>query len=313
MNHTSPSDFQISPFFTLSADKVLIFNIFLFIYVIGLLMNILILSVIYVNDHLHVPLYIFLCNLSCIDICSITSTIPKLLVMILSGNNTISFTQCFTQTFFFLLAASAEDILLFIMAYDRYVAICNPLHYHHLLSKRICILFIFGIWVSASLNSLLMTLPVSKMSFCGSNVIQHFFCEANTLTRMSCADKRVFYIIVYFELLLFGLCPFLCSLISYVKIIKVILKIRSRDGKKKAFSTCSSHLAVIMLYYATGASMYMIPPSKYSHAMEQIATILCTAVTPMLNPLIYTLRNKEVKRGLRKFMGMKLPLFVFFQ
>ncbi|XP_056392665.1 olfactory receptor 2D3-like [Hyla sarda] len=139
------------------------------------------------------------------DICSTTSTIPKLLNMILSGNNTISFTQCFTQTFFFLLAASAEDILLFIMA-----------------------------------------------------------------------------------------------LTSYVKIIKVILKIQSTDGKKKAFSTCSSHLAVIILYYATGASMYMIPPSKYSHAIEQIATILCTAVTPMLNPLIYSLRNKEVKKGLRK-------------
>ncbi|XP_075687717.1 olfactory receptor 1F1-like [Rhinoderma darwinii] len=306
LNQTSPDDFYITPFFSKSGSKLLIFNIFLFIYLIGLLMNILILSVIYVNDHLHVPLYIFLCNLSCIDICSTTSTIPKLLDMMLSGNNTISFTQCFTQTFFFLLAASAEDILLFIMAYDRYVAVCSPLHYQHLLNRRICILFIFAIWVLAGLNSFLMTFPVSKMSFCRSNIIRHFFCEANTLTRMSCAGKNIFYIIVYFELILFGLFPFLCSLTSYVKIIKVILKIQSTDGKKKAFSTCSSHLAVIILYYATGASMYMIPPSKYSHAIEQIATILCTAVTPMLNPLIYSLRNKEVKKGLRKFVGMKV-------
>lgn len=306
MNQTSANDFYITPFFSLSGNKLLIFNIFLFIYLIGLLLNILLLSVIYVNDHLHVPLYIFLCNLSFIDICSTTSTIPKLLAMIVSSNNTISFTQCFSQTFFFLLAASAEDILLFLMAYDRYVAICNPLHYHHLLNRRICILFIFAVWVAASLNSFLMTIPVSKMSFCSSNIIQHFFCEANTLTRMSCAGKRIFYIIVYFELILFGLCPFFCSLTSYVKIINVILKIQSTDGKKKAFSTCSSHLAVIILYYTTGAAMYMIPPSKYSHAMEQIATILCTAVTPMLNPLIYSLRNKEVKKGLRKFLGRKL-------
>ncbi|XP_075141415.1 olfactory receptor 1C1-like [Leptodactylus fuscus] len=305
MNQTLIDDFHIKPFFSPSSDKILIFNIFLFIYLIGLLMNLLILVVIYVNDHLHVPLYIFLCNLSCIDICSITSTIPKLLDIILSGNNTISFAQCFTQTFFFLVAASAEDMLLFIMAYDRYVAVCNPLHYHHLLNKKICILFVFAIWVSASLNSLLMTIPASKMSFCGSNIVHHFFCEANTLTRMSCAGKNIFYTIVYFELLMFGLCPFLCSLTSYVKILNVILQIKSRDGKKKAFSTCSSHLAVIILYYTTGASMYIIPPSKYSHVIEQIATILCTAVTPMLNPLIYTLRNKEVKKGLRKILGMK--------
>ncbi|KAG9465237.1 hypothetical protein GDO78_018638 [Eleutherodactylus coqui] len=305
MNQTSTNDFHLMPFFSQSGNKLLIFNIFFFIYLIGLLMNILILSVIYVNDHLHAPLYIFLCNLSCIDICSTTSTIPKLLDVTLSGNNTISFTQCFSQTFFFLLAASAEDILLFIMAYDRYVAVCNPLHYHHLLSHRICIVFIVTIWLSASLNSFLMTIPVSKMSFCRSNIIQHFFCEANTLTRMSCAGKDIFYNIVYFELIFFGLFPFFCSLTSYIKIINVILKIKSSDGKKKAFSTCSSHLAVIILYYTTGASMYMIPPSKYSHEMEQIATILCTAVTPMLNPLIYSLRNKEVKKGLRKFVGLK--------
>ncbi|XP_069591755.1 olfactory receptor 1C1-like [Ranitomeya imitator] len=308
MNQSSTDFFYITPFFSHSGSKLLPFNIFLFIYLIGLLMNILILTVIYVNNHLHVPLYMFLCNLSYIDICSTTSTIPKLLDMILTGNNTISFTQCFTQTFFFLLAASAEDILLFIMAYDRYVAICNPLHYHHLLNKKICTMFIFTIWILASLNSILMTIPVSKMSFCNSNIIQHFFCEANTLTQMSCAGKDIFYIIVYFELIFFGLCPFLCSLTSYIKIINVILKIKSRDGKRKAFSTCSSHLAVIILYYATGASMYMIPPSKYSHAMEQIATILCTAVTPILNPLIYSLRNKDVMKGLRKFGGAKLRI-----
>ncbi|XP_068102479.1 olfactory receptor 1-like [Hyperolius riggenbachi] len=282
--------------------------IFFLIYLIGLLMNFLLLTVIYVSDHLHTPLYIFLCNLSFVDICSTTVTVPKLLHMLLSGDNTISFPQCFSQTFFFLLAASAEDILLFVMAYDRYVAICNPLHYHSLLSKKMCILFIIIIWVSASLNSFLMTIPVSKMSFCQTNVIRHFFCEAKSLTKISCAGKDIFYNIVYMELLVFGLLPFLCSLTSYVKILNVILQIKSAEGKQKAFSTCSSHLAVILLYYATGASMYMIPPSKYSDVMEQVSTVLCTAITPMLNPLIYSLRNKDVKRALHSLVTVKLKL-----
>ncbi|KAG8550969.1 hypothetical protein GDO81_023898, partial [Engystomops pustulosus] len=302
MNHTSPSDFQISPFFTLSADKVLIFHVFLFIYVIGLLMNILILSVIYVNDHLQVPLYIFLCNLSCIDICSITSTIPKLLAMILSGNNTISFTQCFTQTFFFLLAASAEDILLFIMAYDRYVAICNPLHYHHLLSKRICILFIFGIWVSASLNSLLMTLPVSKMSFCGSNRVQNFFCDAMDIFNASCGGSSEFNILIYAELMVFGLFPTICNVLSYGKIVRVILSIKSKEGRRKTFSTCLSHLIVMTIYYSAGSISYLALFSDRTAIMKQILSAFYVTVVPMINPLIYSLRNKDIIKACRKLL-----------
>lgn len=308
VNGTSQNDFQIVPFFYKTGDRSLALSIFFSIYLIGLLLNVLLLTVIYINDHLHTPLYIFLCNLSLIDICSTTATVPKLLGMLLSGKNTISFMQCFSQTYFFLLAASAEDVLLFVMAYDRYVAICNPLHYHYLLRKNVCIFFIFVIWLLASLNSLLMTLPVSMMSFCQSNIIQHFFCEAKSLTKIACAGKEVFYYIVYMELVLFGLFPFLCSLTSYIKILNVILQIKSRDGKKKAFSTCSSHLAVIMLYYTTGASMYVIPPSKYSHFIEQISTVLCTAVTPMLNPLIYSLRNKDVKKALHNLVVVHLKL-----
>ncbi|KAM9305410.1 olfactory receptor 1-like [Gastrophryne carolinensis] len=223
--------------------------------------------------------------------------------MLQSGNNVITFLQCFSQTYFFLLAASAEDILLFIMAYDRYVAICNPLHYHNLLSRKVCMLFIFVIWFSASLNSFLMTFPVSKMSFCQTNIIKHFFCEAKSMTTISCAGKDIFYNIVYFELVLFGFFPFVCSLISYIKILNIIFQIKSNVGKRKAFSTCSSHLAVIMLYYVTGASMYIIPPSRYSSVIEQISTIICTAITPILNPLIYSLRNKDVKKGLYKLVA----------
>nr|DBA19151.1 TPA: hypothetical protein GDO54_015018 [Pyxicephalus adspersus] len=308
VNGTFQNVFQIVPFFYNTGNTSLVLSIFFIIYLIGLLMNFLLLTVIYINDHLHTPLYIFLCNLSFVDICSTSATVPKLLVMLLSGNNTIPFMQCFSQTYFFLLAASAEDILLFIMAYDRYIAICNPLHYHHLLRNKVCILFIFIIWLSASLNSLLMTLPVSMMSFCQTNIIQHFFCEAKSLTKISCAGREIFYYIVYMELLLFGLFPFLCSLTSYIKILNIILQIKSKEGKKKAFSTCSSHLAVIMLYYTTGASMYMIPPSKYSDVMEQISTVLCTAITPILNPLIYSLRNKDVKRGLRNLVAGKLKM-----
>ncbi|CAI9618705.1 unnamed protein product [Staurois parvus] len=304
VNGTFHNDFQIVPFFYKTGNRSLALSIFFIIYLIGLLMNFLLLTVIYINDHLHTPLYIFLCNLSFVDICSTTATVPKLLVMLLSGNNTISFMQCFSQTYFFLLAASAEDILLFVMAYDRYVAICNPLHYHHLLRKKICIFFIFAIWLSASFNSLVMTVPVSMMSFCQSNVIKHFFCEAKSLTNLSCAGREVFYYIVYI-IALFGILPFMCILTSYTKILKVILSVKSLDGRRKAFSTCSSHLTAIVIFYCTGTTVYMIPASEKYNVLEQIFTVLYTTIIPLLNPLIYSLKNQDVKGA----MTQKLHLY----
>ncbi|XP_040211511.1 olfactory receptor 1L4-like, partial [Rana temporaria] len=264
--------------------------------------NIIIITVIYNDDRLHTPMYLFLCNLSIVDICFTTVTVPKLLHMLLTDNNTISFTQCFTQFCFYFLFGTTEDILLFIMAYDRYVAICKPLHYHLILGRKKCLMLIVGTWVSACTNSLLITKAASAMSFFHSKVIHHVFCDIKALTKISCTGTEMFFMLIYLEMLLFGFVPLLCNVMSYVKIIAIILNINSRDGRRKVFSTCSSHLIVMLLFYANGASVVLIPQSQYSELLEQICTVLHTAVTPMLNPLIYTIRNKEVMRALMRLM-----------
>ncbi|KAM9305409.1 olfactory receptor 2K2-like [Gastrophryne carolinensis] len=265
--------------------------------------NALIITVVCVNNHLQTPLYTFLCNLSFVDICYTTVTVPKLLDMLLSGNNTMTFTQCFIQMYFYWTAGGAEDILLFTMAYDRYVAICDPLHYHRIFSKINIRRIIITIWTTGCLNSLFVTVSASYMSFCDSFRIPQFFCDAKALTKISCTITKVFYIIICLELLLFGLFPGLCSLLSYVKIMKIILKMNSKEMRSKAFSTCSAHLSVLLTYYGTGLPVYFKPPMYQTDMLDQFFSVVYTSVTPMLNPLIYSLRNKEVKKALLNLRG----------
>ncbi|XP_071978733.1 olfactory receptor-like protein OLF4 [Engystomops pustulosus] len=305
-NFTSvPTDFNILPFSYTAGSRPFLSGLFSVIYLLGLLMNVLIVTLIYVDKKLHSPMYLFLFNLSLVDLCYTTTIIPKLLHILSSGNPKVSFRQCFTQVYFFFLAAGTEDLLLFTMAYDRYVAICKPLHYHSILSKKVCTVYMVTIGFCAALNSSLITVPTMKMSFCNSTTIHHFYCDAKALTKISCAGREIFYLVIYFELFFFGLCPFLCSFWSYVKILQVIFHIHSGDGRKKAFSTCSSHLIVIMLYYSTAALVYLLPPSKYSDILDQVFTLLYATVTPMLNPLIYSLRNKEVKTAVKRLLWSK--------
>ncbi|XP_073490969.1 olfactory receptor 2T5-like [Aquarana catesbeiana] len=303
-NITSPIDVHILPFFMKTGNTLIIFSTvyFFFIYLIGMLMNIIIIAVICLDFHLHTPMYLFLCNLSVIDMCYTTVTIPKLLYILLSGNNTVPFTQCFIQMYLVVIADSVEVNILFIMAYDRYVAICHPLHYHHILNKKICILIIIVIWIGGSLNSSFVTSSVLKIIFCSSVTIHQFFCDAKALVNISSSGTEMFYIFMYAECLVFGLCPVMCNLMSYVKIIRVIQRIKSKDGRSKVFSTCSSHLIVMVIYYGSAVSVYMTPPSDRYDFLEQILTIFYTTVVPMLNPLIYSLRNKEVKNSFRKLV-----------
>ncbi|KAG9464120.1 hypothetical protein GDO78_020464 [Eleutherodactylus coqui] len=300
-----PAEFLILPFSYKADSPAFIFIIFTAIYLLGVLMNVLIVSLIYLDEHLHSPMYVFLCNLSFVDICYTTTIIPRLLQMLSSGNHKVSFSQCFTQMFFFFLASGTEDLLLFTMAYDRYVAICKPLHYHSILSKKVCSVCMVTIWFCGSVNSCLVTAPTMKMSFCHSTTIHHFYCDAKSLSKISCAGKELFYLVIYFELFFLGFCPFLCTLMSYTKILQVIFHIKSGDRRTKAFSTCSSHLTVIMLYYGTATSMYLLPTSRYSDILDQVFTLLYATVTPMLNPLIYSLRNKDVKRAVLKLLWFK--------
>ncbi|XP_075037414.1 olfactory receptor 2D2-like [Mixophyes fleayi] len=304
-NQTYNKEFHLLPFYAKSDYAMLNIIVFFFLYIFGVLINCIIITVIYIDDQLHTPMYLFLCNLALVDICYTTTTVPKLLYMLLSGNNTVSFIQCFTQMYFYALVGLTEDILIFIMAYDRYVAICDPLHYHYILNRKTCLLFASGTWISGCLNSFVFTIPVSHMSFCHSNTIHQFFCDPKALINISCAGSEEFYMVNYLELLIFGFFPVIFSLTSYIKIIRVILQIKSKNGRKKAFSTCSSHLTIVIIYYMTGMSVYMIPPSENFMVLEQVFTVLYAVVTPMINPLIYSLRNKDVKRALLRILGLK--------
>ncbi|XP_040214355.1 olfactory receptor 1M1-like [Rana temporaria] len=303
-NTTSPLDVHILPFFLKTDHKLFIFSTvyFSFIYLFGILVNTVIIAVICLDLHLHTPMYLFLCNLSFVDICYTTVSIPKLLYILFSGNNSVPITQCFIQMYFMWLADSAEATILFIMAYDRYVAICHPLYYHRMLNKNVCILLMMVIWIGGNVNSSLFISSVLDFIFCSSVTIHQFFCDAKALLKISCGGTEVFYIFMYAEYLVFGLCPVMCNLISYVKIIRVIQHIKSKDGRKKAFSTCSSHLTVLAIFYGSSSSVYMTPPADHYDLLEQVLTMFYTTVVPMLNPLIYSLRNKEVKSSLRKLV-----------
>ncbi|XP_063788917.1 olfactory receptor 1-like [Pseudophryne corroboree] len=307
-NFTSFPGFHIVAFSTTSTFNSFFFTMFLLLYLTGLLANSVIIIVIYIDEHLHTPMYLFLSNLSLIDLCYTTVTIPKLLYMLLSGNYTVSFIQCFTQMYFFDIFAVAEVVLLSTMAYDRYVAICNPLHYHHIFNRKLCVQLMVAIWTSGCLNSFLVTLSASNISFCHSYIIQRYFCDAKSVMEIACANQQLFYIVVYVEVLIFGCCPFFCSLMSYIKIISAILKIKSRDGRRKAFSTCSSHLTVLTVFYGTVTSDFMMPQSDQNRVLELVFTVLYTVFTPMLNPLIYSLQNKDVKKAVKKCIGLKLEM-----
>ncbi|KAM4698686.1 olfactory receptor 5V1-like [Rhinophrynus dorsalis] len=296
-NRTSVKDFHIIALSSNAQIKPFLFFVFVFIYLIGITVNVVIITVIRVDSQLHTPLYFFLSNLSVVDICYTTVTVPKLMDILLSGNNSISYIECFTQMYFFIFVASAEDILLYTMAYDRYVAICKPLHYSLILSSKNCMMIMVGIWICGGLNSICVTIIASHIPVCHSNTIQQFYCDVKALSKISCADTG-FYLLIYAEAFFFGLCPFISSLMSYIKIITIILRIKSADGRRKAFSTCSSHLTVLMIFYGTGVSVYMRPSSEQSDVLDKVFSVFYTAVTPMLNPLIYSLRNKEVKNAL---------------
>ncbi|KAM9305419.1 olfactory receptor 2T29-like [Gastrophryne carolinensis] len=246
-------------------------------------------------------MYLFLGNLSVVDLSYTTITVPKLLHILLSGDNTIPFTQCFSQMYLYLIAASAEVTVIFVMGYDRYVAICHPLFYHSILNKNVCTLIMITIWVSASLNSFLLTTSTMKMFFCSPDIHQ-FFCDAKALLNISCGGRDMLYIVMYLDCLVFGFSSVMCNLISYLMIIRVLLNIKSEHGRSKAFFTCSAHLAVMIMYYGSAFSVYIIPPSDRYSLLEQILTVFYTTVIPMFNPLIYSLRNQEIKGSLKKLL-----------
>ncbi|KAE8619148.1 hypothetical protein XENTR_v10009635, partial [Xenopus tropicalis] len=241
-------------------------------------------------------MYFFLCSLAFVDICYPTVTLPKLMDILLSGNNSITCIQCFTQMYFFVVLGGIETIVLSSMAYDRYVAICKPLRYHLIMTRRVCVLVIVGTWVSGFTNSALLTSLASKLSICGSNKIKQFFCDVKAVADISC-ERTAFYGTIYVETSFLGLMTFSLNVISYINIIRNILHIKSKHGRKKTFSTCTSHFTVLIIFYGSIFWMYMRPPSEPEN-LDSVFSVFYVGVTPMLNPLIYSLRNKEVKNAL---------------
>nr|DBA30141.1 TPA: hypothetical protein GDO54_006157 [Pyxicephalus adspersus] len=298
-NQTIITFFQIVAFSNSSKHHYLFFILFALMYLVGLLGNVILITCVVTDVHLHVPMYMFLSNLSLVDVLLTSSTLPKLMDILLSGNNSISIIGCFTQLFFYLLGAGTEDILLSCMAYDRYVAVCKPLHYQLIMNKTKYIILLLSTWTFASANSLFFSLSIYQIDVCNSNKIQHFFCDIKAFDRIACSHFR-FRIIIYFEIVVLGLFPFMLSLTSYVKIILIISKIRTIDGRKKAFSTCSSHLIILITFYGAGVCLYVVPPSGDFEKKDLVFSVVYAAVTPMLNPLIYSLRNTDVKQAVMK-------------
>ncbi|XP_041532233.1 olfactory receptor 1361-like [Microtus oregoni] len=274
-------------------------------YLATVLGNLLIILAIGTDSHLHTPMYFFLSNLSFVDVCFSSTTVPKVLAMHILRNLAISFSGCLMQIYFLCVFAVMDNFLLAVMAYDRYVAICHPLHYTTKMTHQLCALLVFGSWVVASLNALLHTLLMAQLSFCADNTIPHFFCEVTLLLNLSCSDTHLNELMILFVAGLLMIAPFVCTLVSYILIACAILRVSSPRGRWKAFSTCSSHLAVVCLFYGTIISLYFNPSSSRSAGRDMAAAMMYTVVTPMLNPFIYSLRNKDMKGAIGKVLTMK--------
>ncbi|KAM3920462.1 olfactory receptor-like protein OLF1 [Leptodactylus fuscus] len=286
--------------------QVIYFLLFLIIYTVTLSGNVLLLVVVRVNSHLHTPMYFFLSNLSVIDICFSSTIVPKILVNILSRDKSISFLGCAAQMFFSLDLGATECVLLAVMAYDRYVAICKPLQYVTIMNKGFCCYLAAGSWVIIPFIAIGFAITTFQLPYCKSNFVNHFFCEMPPLFKLSCRDTFFNEVAVYIAGGLITLCSFLLTLLSYFHIITNILKIRSTKGRYKAFSTCASHLTVVSLYYGTIMFMYLRPRRSYLPDRDRAISMLYTVVTPMLNPIIYSIRNKEVKGTLHKKFSRKV-------
>ncbi|KAM4641214.1 olfactory receptor 8D1-like [Discoglossus pictus] len=299
MNETEVGGFFLLGFYEFPDLQLTLFLTFLLIYLMALMGNLTIITVIFMEPQLHTPMYVFLCDLSCLDITFTSSVIPKLLDICLTGKHSITYKGCITQTYFFVICVVAEYFLLAVMAYDRYLAICQPLRYLNLMNPRACFMLTVVPWFCGVLDSTYLSL-LSQYSFCQSNVINHLFCDIKPLLKLSCSDTQNMELATQVSGALFGFTPLMFILISYIYIIYAILRIRSNEGKQKAFSTCSSHLTVVILFFGIILAMYMRPKSAYSIEQDKVFSVLYTSCIPMLNPFIYSLRNKDVKQALGK-------------
>uniref|UniRef100_A0A670JJA1 Olfactory receptor n=1 Tax=Podarcis muralis TaxID=64176 RepID=A0A670JJA1_PODMU len=304
-NQTSVGEFLLLEFSNTRELQLLHFATFLLIYLTTLVGNLLIITTVGLDHNLHSPMYFFLANLSFLDISYISVTIPKSMVNSLINSRQISYSGCVAQVYLVITFADAELFLLTAMAYDRYAAICHPLYYRVLMSWCVCVEMAAGCWIGSMLYSVVHTANTFRLSFCKSNTIGQFFCDVPQLLKISCSDTYVNDILMFvLGYSLASIC-FSIILVSYVYIFSTVLKIPSTQGRYKAFSTCTSHVTVVVLYYGTIFFRYLKPTSKNSQDQEMAPSVIYFIVIPMLNPIIYSLRNQEVKRALHNMVCRK--------
>ncbi|KAL6066103.1 hypothetical protein STEG23_017585 [Scotinomys teguina] len=279
---------------------LLFYALFLAMYLTTILGNLIILILILLDSHLRTPMYFFLSNLSFSDLCFSSVTMPKLLQNMQSQVTSIPYAGCLAQLYFYLYFADLESFLLVVMAYDRYVAICFPLHYTSIMSPKLCVSLVVLSWVLTTFHAMLHTLLVARLSFCKNNVIPHFFCDISPLLKLSCSDTHVNELVIFIMGGLVIVIPFLLIVVSYARIVSSILKVPSVRGIHKVFSTCGSHLSVVSLFYGTIIGLYLCPSANNSTVKDTIMAMMYTVVTPMLNPFIYSLRNRDMKGALAR-------------
>uniref|UniRef100_H9GQC4 Olfactory receptor n=2 Tax=Anolis carolinensis TaxID=28377 RepID=H9GQC4_ANOCA len=301
-NHSAITEFILVGLSSAPEHQMILFWLFSFIYAVAVISNILTILAINTCSKLHTPMYFLLVNLSVINICSVSVIVPKMLQTILAERKSITFTGCIAQVYLFNLMLGTELMLLALMAFDRYAAICHPFQYMVIMRKEFCLGAVTGLWLIGMANSAIQTGLVAQLSFCDSNVINHFFCELPPMFNISCSDTSLNESMVFVAsvTIVIGSCA--VTLTSYCFIVRDIIKIRSTESKRKAFSTCSSHLLVVSFYYSTIIYTFLRPASAYSLEEDKVIAIIYSVLIPVLNPLIYSLRNTDVKEALIKLV-----------
>uniref|UniRef100_A0A8C9J6T4 Olfactory receptor n=2 Tax=Panthera tigris TaxID=9694 RepID=A0A8C9J6T4_PANTA len=303
---TSLADFILEGLFDDSLTHLFLFSLTIVVFLIAVSGNMLTILLICADARLHTPMYFLLSQLSLMDLMHVSTTIPKMATNYLSGKKTISFVGCATQHFLYLSLGGAECLLLALMSYDRYVAICHPLRYTVLMNRKVGLMMVVMSWLGASINSLIHTVISMHLPFCGSRKIHHFYCEFPAILKLVCGDITVYETIVYIISIVLLLLPTLFISTSYAFILHSVIQMRSAGSKRNAFATCSSHLIVVSFWFGACVFSYMRPRSQRTPLQDKVGSVFYSIITPTLNPLIYTLRNKDVAKALRGVMGREI-------
>ncbi|XP_018425134.1 PREDICTED: olfactory receptor 5V1-like [Nanorana parkeri] len=296
-NQTFVNILFLSGLSDLSSLQLPLFIIFLLIYLLTVIWNLLIIALIVFDSHLHTPMYFYLGNLASLDLCCSSVTVPRMLFFLYTKQRKIIIKDCITQVFFFLFFVSSEVFLLTVMSYDRYTAICKPLHYIQIMQRKVCVQLMSCVWCLGFTNALVHTLHALYLTFCGSHIIQSFFCDLPQLFQISCSDTSINILLIFLFGAFLGVGSLILTLLPYVYIFKTVLKIKVKGNMSKVFSTCTSHLAVVFIFYCSAFFNYFRPNPNFHFAGEKLAPVFYSVIGPLLNPLIYSLRNQDFRKA----------------